>query len=198
MSGRARSESGGRGPSRIWRSRRRVVEERVYSLYKRYTAVRLSLKRQPKSLKMNSVSRQNHEPPTEATPEHGCVMAFDTIVSLAEHWEEDGLHVVRSLDFDVIAGDADFQNAIDQFVEKAEDLWSYLSGLETISDHENEMFLKMAPRFLEIYKELERREARRRERLISIDFGRLRQRGEHSLRNWRPSIPASASHPSRA
>jgi hypothetical protein len=125
-------------------------------------------------------------------------MVFDTIVSFAEHWEEGAIHVIRSLDFDVTAGDADFRNAIDQFVEKAEDLWSYLSGLDSISDNENEMFLKMAPRFLKIYKELERREARRRERLISITFGRLRQRGEHSLRNWRPSIPASASQPSHA
>lgn len=126
-------------------------------------------------------------------------MVFETIVSFAEHWEEDGVHVLRSLDFDVTAGDADFNKAIDQFVEKAEDLWSYLSGLETISENENEMFLKMAPRFLEIYKELERRESNRRERWISINFGRIRQRGEHSLRNWRPSsTPASVSQPSHA
>jgi hypothetical protein len=125
-------------------------------------------------------------------------MAFDTIVSFAERWEEDGFHVIRSLDFDVTAGAPDFQSAVDQFVEKAEDLWSYLSNLETISDNENEMFLKMAPRFFRIYKELERREANRRDRVISINFGRLRQRGEHSLRNWRPSAPASASQPSHA
>jgi hypothetical protein len=148
---------------------------------------------------MPSSTRQTSpEPLTEAAPEYGRVVAFDTIVSFAEHWEEDGIHVLRSLDFDVIAGDADFQKAIDQFVEKAEDLWSFLSKLEIISDNENEMFLKLAPRFLEIYKELERREASRRERVVSVNFGRLRQRGEHHLRNWRPSIPASVSHPSHA
>lgn len=141
-------------------------------------------------------TRAQDEPRTEASPEYGCVMAFDTIVSFAEHWREDGIHVIRSLDFDVTAGDSDFQCAVDQFVEKAEDLWSYLSNLETISDNENEMFLNMAPRFLKIYKELERREASRRERVISINFGRFRQRGDHSLRNWRPSIPASVSQPS--
>lgn len=145
---------------------------------------------------MDSPTRSNAEPLTEASPEHGRIVAFDTIVSFAEHWEEDGIHILRSLDFDVTSGDADFQKAVDQFVEKAEDLWSYLSGLETISDNENEMFLKMAPRFLEIYKELERREAKRRESIVSINFGRLRQRGEHSLRNWRPSKPASVSQPS--
>jgi hypothetical protein len=131
-------------------------------------------------------------------PEYGCVVAFDTIVSFAEHWEEDGVHVLRSLDFDVISGDTDLDKAIDQFVEKAEDLWSYLSGLETISENENETFLKLAPRFLNIYKELERREASRRKRVVSINFGRIRQRGEHQLRNWRPSIPASVSQPSHA
>jgi hypothetical protein len=147
---------------------------------------------------LSQVTQGQAEPLIEASPEYGCVMAFDTIVSFAEHWEEDGIHVLRSLDFDVVAGDSDFQRAVDQFVEKAEDLWSYLSGLETISDNENEMFLKMAPRFLKIYKELERREASRRKRIVSINFGRLRQRDEHSLRNWRPSTPASASQPLHA
>lgn len=145
---------------------------------------------------MDSLTRPDAQPFTEAAPEYGRIMVFDKIVSFAEHWEEDGIHVLRSLDFDVTAGDADFQQAVDQFVEKAEDLWSYLSGLETISDNENEMFLRMAPRFLAIYKELERREKSRRERVISINFARLRQRGQHSLRNWRPSKPASASQPS--
>jgi hypothetical protein len=146
---------------------------------------------------MDSAPRPHAEPLTEAVPEYGCVVTLGHIVSFAEHWEEDGVHVLRSLDFDVTAGDANFQKAVDQFVEKAEDLWSYLSGLETISENENEMFLKLAPRFLEIYKELERREASRRERIVSINFGRFRQRSEHSLRNWRPSIPAPASPVSR-
>jgi hypothetical protein len=145
---------------------------------------------------MDAPTRSNAEPLTEAAPEYGRISVFDITVSFAEHWEEDGIHVLRSMDFDVTAGDADLQAAVDQFVEKAEDLWSYLSGLETISENENEMFLKMAPRFLEIYKELERREKSRRERVISINLPRFRQRGEHSLRNWRPSNPASASQPS--
>lgn len=145
---------------------------------------------------MDSAPRRQAQPPTEAAPEYGRIAVFDITVSFAERWEEDGVHVLRSMDFDVIAADKDLQRAVDQFVEKAEDLWSYLSGLDTISENENEMFLKMAPRFLDIYRELERREKARRERVISINFGRLRQRGQHSLRNWRPSQPASASQPS--
>ncbi len=145
---------------------------------------------------MESAKRQA-APLTEATPEYGCVRYLGHPVSDAAHWEEDGVHVLRSLDFDVTAGDPDFDRAIDQFVEKAEDLWIYLSELETITENENETFLKLAPRFLAIYRELERREASRRRRVISINFSRFRQRGEHPLRNWRPSsIPASASQPS--
>jgi hypothetical protein len=135
-------------------------------------------------------------PLTEASPEYGCVRVLGHLVSEAEHWEENGVHVLRSVEFDVTAGDPDFQKAVDQLVEKTEDLWSYLSGLETITENENELFLKLAPRFLEIYKELERREQGRRDRWISIQFGRARQRGDHSLRNWRPSRPASVSQPS--
>ena len=135
---------------------------------------------------------------TEQSPDHGAVMAFDKLISLAEHWVEDDLHVIRSLEFDVIAGDEDFQRAVDQFAEKAEDLWSYLSKQEGISENENQTFLLLAPRFLDIYKELERREAQRRQRLISINLNRLRQRGEH-FRNWRPeSTPSSASRLSHA
>jgi hypothetical protein len=141
--------------------------------------------------------------PTETSPEHGVVVALDKPISLAEHWIEDDVHVIRSLEFDVIAGNEDFQLAVDQFAEKAEDLWGYLSKQESISDNENETFLLLADRFLEIYKELERREMKRLEaeqhqRLVSINLNRQRQRGEH-FRNWRPqSLPNSASLPSLA
>jgi hypothetical protein len=85
---------------------------------------------------------------TEAAPERGNVAVFGLPVSNAEHWLEDGVHVLRSTEFDVIAGDPDFQRALEIFCEKAEDLWSYLSTLETISDNENEVFLQLAPRFM--------------------------------------------------
>jgi hypothetical protein len=130
--------------------------------------------------------------PTETSPELGAVGFLDTVIGAAEHWEEDGVHVIRGLEFDVIAGDPDFQAAVDQFVEKTQDLWSYLSGLEHLTDNENETFLLLAPRFLKIYKELERREAQRRQKLVSINLHRWRQRGEQHLRNWQPrSTPVS-------
>lgn len=115
-------------------------------------------------------------------------------MSRAEYWVEDGMHVIRSLDFDVIAGDPDFSRALKQFGEKAQSLWEYLSGLESISDHENETFVVLARRFTDLFRELERREEERRRKLISINF--RRRRGEH---NWQPvSTPGPFSQPSPA
>ena len=145
----------------------------------------------------------DNKQPTETSPEYGVVTALDKPISLAEHWIEDDVHVIRSMEFDVIAGHGDFQLAVDQFAEKAEDLWIYLSKQEGITDNENETFLLLADRFLEIYKELERREMRRLEaeqhqRLVSINLNRQRQRGEH-FRNWQPrSTPSLVSQPSAA
>lgn len=141
--------------------------------------------------------------PTEQSPEYGVVVIADKPISLAEHWVEGNVHVLRSLEFDVIAGSEDFQQAVDQFAEKAEDLWGYLSRQDGISGNENETFVLLAARFLDIYKELERREQARLEeerhqRLVSIHLNRQRQRGEH-LRNWRPrSTPSLVSQPSAA
>jgi hypothetical protein len=125
---------------------------------------------------------------------------FDILISEGERWIEDGVNVIRSTEFDVVAGDPDFDKALAQFFGKLEDLWVYLSGVEELSDNENETFLALAPRFLEVYKELERREEERRKRLVSITFGGLRrlQRGT-PLRAWHPSSqPLSSSPPSVA
>ena len=119
--------------------------------------------------------------PTEENPDRGRVAAVGGVVlSDAEHWVEDGVHVIRSTEFPVIAGADDFDGAVDQFGEKLEDLWLYLSEIETLTDNENELFLALAPRFRDIYRELERREAERQRRIIILN---LRRRGAH-LRNW--------------
>jgi hypothetical protein len=152
---------------------------------------------------MAAAAQSGTEPLTEASPEIGTISVLDMFFAEAEHWvEKDGVHVLRGTEFDVIAGDPDFDRAMDQFFEKTQDLWIYLSGLEEITENENETFLVVAPRFHKLYKELERREASRREQIVSFKLNlkrfRTRQRGEH-LRNWRPqSKPASASRLSHA
>jgi hypothetical protein len=131
--------------------------------------------------------------PTEEAPEEGCIAIVEVPSFLAEHWVEDGVHVVRSPEFDIIAGDEDFERAVDQFAEKAEELWGYLSELEGPTENEQETLVALASRFHRIYRELERREEKRRRRLISVAFPR---RGH--VRDWRPSTPRRSSQPSPA
>jgi hypothetical protein len=96
--------------------------------------------------------------------------------------------VFRSMEYDLIAGDEDFQRAVDQFVEKAEDLWGYLSDLDGLTDNENETFLILAPRFRDIFKKLERKEEERRRKLVSVSVRR------RSHRAWEPqSEPTNSS-----
>ena len=132
--------------------------------------------------------------PSEEASVLGCAEWLGVPVSEGERWVEDGVHVIRSTEVDVIAGDPDFDQAVEQFIQKVEDLFLYLSTVEELSDNENETYLRLAPRFLRVYKELERREEERRRRLISISFGRLRQRGEH-YRNWHPISTPQPSSP---
>ena len=144
-------------------------------------------------------SERIEAPLTEGAPDPGCAVSFGILVSEGEHWVEEGVHVIRSTEFDVIAGDPDFDRALDQFVDKHEDLWGYLSGLEELTDNENETFLKLAPRFLAIHRELERREEERRKRRISVSFGAFRRRHRgNTLHGWQQgsSTPARSSQPS--
>jgi hypothetical protein len=130
--------------------------------------------------------------PTEAEPLFGEVQAFGVGLSLAERWVEDGVHIFRSLEFDVVAGDEDFDLAVDHFVRKLENLWTYLSEAEELSENENETFLRLAPRFHNVFKELERRDAEQRRSRLYAARRLLRTRGEHP-RTW---LPSSTPRPS--
>jgi hypothetical protein len=138
------------------------------------------------------MTAQAQAQPTEVSPDYGGVQIIGLPVGAAEHWVEDGIHVIRGSEFDVIAGDPDFQTAVEKFGEKAEDLWIYLGNQEHLTENENDTFLVLAARFSAIYKELGRLEAKRRQQVLSINLARLRQRGEQHLRNWQPhSTPVS-------
>lgn len=138
------------------------------------------------------------EQPTETSPDLGTITAVELLVSQAAHWIEEGVHILRSTEFDVIAAHEEFDRAVDLFVEKAQDLYDYLAEKEGISDNEAETFLLLHSRLFPIYKALERRELEREEkqrrvRLITVNLKRRNRRGAH-LRTWRPhSTPASAS-----
>ncbi len=133
-------------------------------------------------------------PPTEESPDTGRVTAFDVVLSEAEHWVEDSIHVIRSLEFDVVAGDPNFEAAVDQFGQKAEDLWTYLGETDRLTENENETFLLLSRRFHAVLRAYEQEEQRRRRRLISVS-SRLRHGAR--TRQWQPlSTPSTSSQPS--
>jgi len=99
-------------------------------------------------------------PPTEDAPEVGVVAWGDVVLSEAEHYiDPDGVHVIRSLEFDVNAYDEDFETAVGMFVDNAEDYCSYLANLareQTARPHELEMLGSLYERVMAIRNERER------------------------------------------
>jgi len=71
---------------------------------------------------------------SEANAEAGCVVVEDVPISQAEAWLEDGVYVVRSTEFDLLAEDEDFYEALGLFSDRAADYATALS--ELISSHE--------------------------------------------------------------
>lgn len=147
-----------------------------------------------------TADRPTADAPSEQAPENGCIGRFDVVLSEVEHWVEDGDHVFRSLEFDVIAGDPDKGRAITKFIDNALDFRDYLDGLEDRAENEDEMLQLLNSRFSRVASALEGQERARREKLISISLGgrRRRQRADLS-RFWHPrSTPQqSSSQPSR-
>ena len=128
---------------------------------------------------------------TEETAQDGCVMLVGGIaLSTASRWYEDGLHVIRSLEFDLMAEDPDPAHVVDVFVENAQDLAMTLVDLQTrgeATEHETETLAVLSQRFFEAAQSMERARARRR---IQI---RLRQRGHHHSGQWRQQIRPTTS-----
>jgi hypothetical protein len=90
----------------------------------------------------SQTSTASPPPPTEEKPESGVVGFGDVIFSAAEYFVgDDGVHVIRSLDFDVSAHADDFASAMSMFVDNADDYCSYLADLaesKKATEHELE------------------------------------------------------------
>lgn len=131
--------------------------------------------------------------PTEDAPEHGVICREGVVVSDVLHWVEDGDHVFRSTEFDVIAGDADLATAADKFVQNAEDLADfYVDARRDLTEIELEHAIRLLQRFTEIYRSENRLlEARSRRLSVLIAFLRLRSwRRAHDLHRgrFRPAL----------
>lgn len=109
-------------------------------------------------------------------------------LSRATRWFEDGLHVIRSTEFDCIAEDPDPDGAVTAFVDNAFDLMLALSDLEQsgeATEGEGETLALLVRRFAHAAWDAERREARRQ-----VAMSRMRRRGEP---HWGRHSPAGSS-----
>jgi hypothetical protein len=123
--------------------------------------------------------------PTEDAPCVGEIRHAEyseIVLCRIEEWHEDGLYVVRSLDFDLITMHEDRRKAIHQFVSEVYDLCFQLAKLMQAeagaTEGERETFFKLARPILAV------EERDRRERLRKRILSHLRRRG-HGGREWR-------------
>jgi hypothetical protein len=100
--------------------------------------------------------------PTEDHPERGVIGRGDVVLSKAEHFiDEDGTHVIRSLEFDVSAIADDVDTATSVFIDNADDYCSYLAGLArsgTAVQHELETLGLLTQRLLALHEQERERE----------------------------------------
>lgn len=143
---------------------------------------------------VTALADTSHTAATENAPCLGAVyVASDIMLSEAERWYADGLHVVRSTEFDCIAEHDDPEEVIGVFTDTALDIIVHLSELADqgeATEHERDTLARVVPRVARWAQKLESEERRRRTVL-----SRLRRRGE--TRQWgHRSTPSSSSLPS--
>lgn len=118
-------------------------------------------------------------------------------MSEVEIWEEDGLWVIRSTEFECYAEADTFLEAIVNFGETVEDLSDMYADLtDDLSLHEAHTSILITSRLLESYKrEINEADAIERNiRRISIHFGKRRRAHRQSGTHWAPvqTQPASS------
>lgn len=129
--------------------------------------------------------------PTELEPEAGaaCVTVGEQEILLSEgvRWlEPDGFHVIKSLEFDVIAGGETMEEAVDKFIANLFDFAVYLGELDERAENEEDMFHLLAPRLLRVSQEFERAGEPLERRLpLGIKL-RVRRGSREDVRQWHP------------
>jgi hypothetical protein len=136
------------------------------------------------------------EHPTELAPKVGRVAVGDVILSEAEHFiGDDGVHTVRSVEFDVAAHADDFEAAVDMFVVNTEDYCSYLAKLaqkKTASPQELETLGLLADRVVAVGRERERES----QDLVSTLLRKLTRQNSPTAAWLPPTTPMNSSEPS--
>ncbi len=138
------------------------------------------------------------EPPTatsEQTAEEGCVSVSgphrDFYLSDALAWLEGDVYVLKSMEFDVLAEDENFDAALDTFISRLFDYTSMLQELvdaKTATEDEADEFAALSMRFFPLAQAIHDEESAKRARRP-----RGRRRGSGSG-HWRHrETPASGS-----
>jgi hypothetical protein len=143
------------------------------------------------------------EPPTatsERTADEGCVSVSgphrDFHLSDALAWREGDVYVLKSMEYDVLAEDEDFDAALDTFISRLFDYTSMLQELvdaKTATEDEANEFAALSMRFFPlaqaIYEEESAKRARRpRSRRRGSGSGHWRHRGTPASGSTRLSV----------
>ncbi len=99
---------------------------------------------------------------TEETAEEGCVLVRgphrDYSLSDAVAWREGSTYVIRSTEFDILAEDEDFEEALDLFICRLLDYTSLLHEqvqAKQATPEESSMFTELAERFFPLVQAMQ-------------------------------------------
>lgn len=94
--------------------------------------------------------------------DEGTIGMAGVVLSRVIYWVEDGVHVLRSTEFDISASDEDHQAAVEKFVANAEDLAYFYRDLDDPTVEELETALEILTRIHRAYTSQKKRDAIRR------------------------------------
>jgi len=135
-------------------------------------------------------------PPTADAPDLGVIGLGGVEISQVAYWVEDGEHVFRSTEYDVIGADLDFNRAVVKFIENSEDYARFIADRFKENDasiDEAEVALTLIQRFAEVYQRQRDSAQEDARRLIRIP---RRRRGARVQGGFRRSRHAKSSQPS--
>lgn len=132
--------------------------------------------------------------PTEDAPQVGVATMFGIELSEAEYFVRDGEHVIRSREFDVIAGGDYFWVALARFNRAVVEYGVHLGDLGDYAENEEQAFHALAPRLMRLMRE---RDEHRPTHWI-FGLGLTRRQDDEGRPEWRPSSGGGSSQPSLA
>lgn len=142
--------------------------------------------------------------PTADAPELGAIELFGITLSEGERWEQDGDHIFRSTEVDVIVAAPSFEEGLARFGASLIQFAVYLAEIEDPAENEIEMLRLLQPRVAQIaaranaiLDELqgqspESATAPESRGLQAGTATRRRSRGDHG-RRWQPTAKRRSS-----